>query len=96
MKTITLSAIAALTCVSIAGAAPITFEADGVTWTIVEGGNGAPLSALHMTPGTAKACPSHTIKLVAVSPTDGPPMTAEQKFRGDARWRIVCVRAAPQ
>jgi hypothetical protein len=96
MKTITLTAIAALTFATAADAAPITFEADGVTWTVVEGGNGAPMTALHIPPGTAKKCPSHTVKLVAVSPNEGPAMTAEQKSRGDARWRMVCVRTTPQ
>jgi hypothetical protein len=72
--------------------APITFEADGVTWTVVEGGRGVPLSTLHMPAGAARACPSHRVKLILTSPDEGPPMTAEQKFRGDARWRVVCVR----
>jgi hypothetical protein len=52
MKTITLGAITALTCTTLAGAAPITFDADGVTWTVVEGGNG--VSATY--PDSPRAC----------------------------------------
>jgi hypothetical protein len=96
MKTIAFTATAVLTYAIAANAAPTTFEADGVTWTIVDGGNGAPFTALHMPPGAAKICPTHTIKLEAVDSAEGPAMTAEQKSRGDARWRIVCVRTAPR
>ena len=73
-----------------------SFSFEGDTWTIVEGGGNAPISRLNMTPGSSKACPSLTIKLEADKPTAGGAkmaMTAAQKFRGDDRWHIVCVRS---
>ena len=76
----------------------VTFDADGVTWTVVGGGDGAPVSALHMSAGAAQACPTHTVKFDSVKTTTGGRamrMTKDQKFRGDHRWHIVCVRDVP-
>lgn len=93
MGKIGFATISALTLAGAAAAAPLTFEGDGVTWTVVDGGDGAPLNALHMRPGAANACPSHRVRLVPVDPaTEGPPLTAGEKQWGDKRWRIVCVR----
>lgn len=68
-----------------AKADPVTFEADGVRWTIIDGGSGAPISAVHMPPGFASLCPSHTVRLVHATADEGPPMTQEQTFRADER-----------
>lgn len=67
-----------------------TFKDDaGIVWTVTTPGI-APPSKLHMSADAAKACPSLRIKL---EPSKlGPKMTAEQKFRGDKRWHIVCDR----
>lgn len=65
-----------------------TFEFEGAIWTVVEGPPAA-ISAVHMAAGAAKACPSLKVRLEASKA--GPPMTAEQKFRGDKRWHVVCA-----
>ncbi|MBI2610848.1 hypothetical protein HYW60_02855 [Candidatus Kaiserbacteria bacterium] len=74
--------------------APNTFkDGAGNVWTIVSGGNGAPPSALNMAPDADKACPSRKVKLEPVKgKTNAPAFTADQKFRGDKRWHIACVR----
>lgn len=65
-------------------------DEQGLVWTVTTPGI-APPSKLHMSADAARACPSLKIKLEA-SKKGGPPMTAEQKFRGDKRWHVVCVR----
>lgn len=82
---------------TVASANPRTFTFENETWVIAtEGGPG--VSANHMTPGFGKVCPKRVLKLEARSPTTGGrkmAMTAEQRFRGDARWHVVCFWEAP-
>lgn len=66
-----------------------TFEFEGKVWTIVDGPPSA-VSAVHMTPGAEQACPSRRVKLETSD--GGPEQTAAQRFRGDQRWHVLCVR----
>jgi hypothetical protein len=71
-------------------APPNTFKDDhGIEWTV--SGNPAGFSLLHMDPSASAACPQHRIKWVQVDPTKvGPPMTRQQKARGDQRGHLEC------
>jgi len=90
---LTVITIAAFTFATQASAKTVKFtDADGVEWTVT-GGDGASVSAWHATPGAAAMCPSHHVNFEEPkNPVTTIPMTKEQKFRGDHRWHIVCVR----
>jgi hypothetical protein len=84
--------IASVALFSTSVRADVTFEFEGQTWTAI--GAKSPVSANHMFPGAAKACPSLKVKFEKVRPAanNGGKMTRDQRNRGDERWHVVCVR----
>ncbi len=91
-KTTFLAAIISAMAFSSSAQADVTFEFEGKTWTAV--GVNTPLSANHMFPGAANACPSLKVRFEKVKPTrnNGGPTTREQKNRGGTRHHVVCIR----
>jgi hypothetical protein len=70
----------------------VTFEFEGARWTITNSADGAPVTAIHMTPGFGQVCPQHAIRIEKT--TRGPGLTKDQAFRGDHQWHVMCDRAA--